>query len=113
MIGIELSPESARVRAGASAMFGGRSPHSARLAGLLIGRRRLDDGRWEVAVPFVRVESIVIHGISLQVGPWQDLIASGDMGWPVFGSISDGATIAVFIRNDAAELRELRAVLVV
>lgn len=94
-------------------MFGGRSPHSARLAGLLIGRRRLDSGQWEVAVPFVRVESIVIHGISLAIGPWQDLIAPGAMGWPVFGHVGSGDTIAVFIRNDAAELRELRAVLVV
>lgn len=64
-------------------------------------------------MPFVRVESIVIHGHSLPIGPWQDLIAPSDIGWPVFGSISYGSTIAVFIRNDAAELRELRAVLVV
>ena len=94
-------------------MFGGRSPHSAQLAGLLVGRRRLDVDRWEVAIPFVRVEAIVVHGISLPIGPWQDLIAPSDVGWPVFGRVRLDDTIAVFIRNDAPELRELRAVLVV
>jgi len=79
---------------------------------VLVGGRAVDADAWQVAIPFVRVEAIVIHGVSLPIGPWQDLIAAGDVAWPCVARVRIGQTLVVIVRNDAPELRELRVVLV-
>lgn len=93
-------------------MFHTRASASGQLAGLLVGSRRDDSEDWRPALDVVTVEAVIVHGVSLHIGPWQDLIADGDIGWPVFGTVRAGQTLVVYVRNDERELRELRAVLV-
>ena len=112
MHGVELSPASALVRPGRAAMFHTRANAAGQLAGLLVGSRRNDGDAWRPAIDVVTVEAVIVHGVSLHIGPWQDLIADGDLGWPLFGSVRLGQTLVVYVRNDERELRELRAVLV-
>lgn len=80
------------------------------MSGLLVGSRAsaLDD--WRPAIDRVTVESVVVEGRSLHIGPWRDLIASGDLGWPLFGYAC--GRFCVYVRNDEPTVRELRAVLV-
>ncbi|MGD9603912.1 MAG: hypothetical protein AB7O21_19630 [Gammaproteobacteria bacterium] len=82
---------------------------SGRLAGVLVGARRSSVDAWRPAIDSVTVESVVVHGVSLAIGPWADLIVDGDIGWPLFGN-ARGGTFVVYVRNDAPELRELRVV---
>lgn len=93
-------------------MFHARAPSAGQLAGLLVGSRRDASDTWQPAIDAVMVEAVIVHGVSLNIGPWQDLIADGDLGWPLFGVVRRGQTLVVYLRNDARELRELRAVLV-
>ena len=110
--GIELSPVSALVRPGGSVLFSARSTTSARIVGLLVGSRRDDQDDWAPAIDLARVELVAIHGVKIPI--WQDLVHDdGAAGWRLFGSVACGKTIAVCIRNDARESRELRAVLLV
>lgn len=111
MFGLELSPASAFVRPYRSACFHTHAA-SGKLAGLLVGGRASSIDAWQPAIERVTVEAVIVQGISLHIGPWQDLIASGDLGWPLFGSVSAPQSFVVYVRNDAPELRELRAVLV-
>jgi hypothetical protein len=92
-------------------MFHTRAASAGQLAGLLVGARHDARDEWRPAIDAVTVEAVIIHGVSLHIGPWQDLIALGDMGWPLFGRFRSGHTLVVFVRNDAREARELRAVL--
>ena len=92
-------------------MFHARASTSGQLAGLLVGSRRDAREQWQPAIDAVTVEAVIVHGVSLHIGPWQDLIQHGDLGWPVFGRVRAGQTLVVYVRNDARELRELRAVL--
>lgn len=107
-----MSPASALVRPQRSAMFHTRANAAGQLAGLLVGARRTARDDWQPAIDAVTVEAVIVHGVSLHIGPWRDLIAQGDLGWPVFGRVRPGQTLVVYVRNDARELRELRAVLV-
>jgi len=93
-------------------MFHARASTSGQLGGLLVGARRNAGEEWKPAIDAVTVEAVIVHGVSLHIGPWQDLIASGDLGWPLFGPVRPGQTLVVYVRNDARDLRELRAVLV-
>jgi hypothetical protein len=107
-----MAPVSAFVRPERAAMFHTRCPSAGDLAGLLVGSRRESRDAWTPAIAAVTVEAVIVHGVSLPIGPWQDLIADGDIGWPLFGRVRVGQTLVVYIRNDAREIRELRAVLV-
>lgn len=110
--GIELSPQSALVKPGCKVLFSSRSTTSARIVGLLVGCRRDEQDDWAPAVDVAHVELVAIHGVVIPI--WQDLIHDdGAAGWRLFGSVAHGKTIAVCIRNDAREPRELRAVLLV
>ena len=111
VFGVELSPASALVRPYRSAMFHTYAA-SGKLAGLLVGGRASSRDVWQSAIERVTVEAVIVQGISLHIGPWRDLIASGDLGWPLFGAVHARQSFVVYVRNDAAELRELRAVLV-
>jgi len=92
-------------------MFHGRAAAAGQLAGLLVGSRRDEFDPWTPAIDAITVEAVIVHGVSLHIGPWADFINAGDLGWPVFGRVRGGQTLAVYVRNDARELRELRAVL--
>lgn len=92
-------------------MFHTCASSAGQLAGLLVGARRNDAEQWQPAIDAVTVEAVIVHGVSLHIGPWQDLIAHGDLGWPLFGVVRPGQTLVVYVRNNARELRELRAVL--
>lgn len=111
MQGVELSPASALVRPGRSVLFSTRSPTTGNLIGLLIGGRRDAREAWQVAIDAVAVELLAVHGVAMHIGPWQDLAPVDGIGWPVFARVRTGQTIAVCVRNDARELRELRCVL--
>lgn len=111
MFGLELSPASAFVRPLRTAMFHTRATSAGQLAGLLVGARRNEREQWRPAIDAVTVEAVIVHGVSLHIGPWRDLIAHGDLGWPLFGSVRSGQTLVVYVRNDGRELVELRAVL--
>ena len=111
MRGVELSPESARVRPTRAAMFHTYRA-SGQLAGLLVGSRRSSVDAWQPAIERVTVEAVIVQGRSLHIGPWQDLIGDGDIGWPLFGHVHAPQSFVVYVRNDEPELVELRAVLV-
>lgn len=108
MHGIELSPASAIVRPYREAMFAAHC--HGQLAALLVGMRRSSLDAWVPAIDDITVTSVVSRGISLAIGPWQDLGAVGEIGWPLFGYAR--APLVVYVRNDRPELVELRAVLV-
>lgn len=109
MRGVELSPASALVRPYREAMFCSHRV-GGQLAGLLIGSRRNARDDWRSAIDDVTVTHVIARGISLAIGPWQDLIAAGDLGWPLFGAAR--SPLVVYVRNDRPELVELRAVVV-
>jgi hypothetical protein len=109
MRGVELSPASAIVRPYREAMFCAHNI-SGTLAGLMVGSRARDDEAWKSAIDEVTVTCVVSCGHRLNIGPWQDLIASGDLGWPLFGTAR--SPFVVYVRNDRPELVELRAVVV-
>lgn len=113
MIGLELSPQSAWVQPYRTAMFHARANRGAQLAGVLVGARSDPDEPWAPAIDTITVEAVIVHGISLHIGPWQDLIEDGDVGWPLFGAggVAPGQMLVVYVRNDTPELRELRVVL--
>lgn len=113
MSGLELSPEFAAVHPGRAALFWVRVRSSATLAALLVGSRRRSSDEWSPAGRRVTVEAVIIEGVSLPLGPLRDVLPPGDLGWPLVGSVRSGQTVAVFVRNDGAQLVELRAVVVV
>jgi len=94
-----------------TAMFHTRATGAGQLAGLLVGTRRNEREQWRPAIDAITVEAVIVHGVSLHIGPWRDLIAAGDLGWPLFGSVRSGQTLVAYVRNDGRELVELRAVL--
>jgi hypothetical protein len=106
--GVELWPESAIVAPYRVAMF--YAVAEGKLAGLLVGSRASDRDEWQPAIDRITVESVVVEGRSLHIGPWQDLIGDTDIGWPLFGYAS--GRFVVYVRNDESRVRELRAVLV-
>jgi hypothetical protein len=110
--GLELTPEFAPVYPRRSALFWVRVRSHAKLAALLVGSRRRGDDEWSPAGRLVTVESCIVEGVSLPMGPLRDVLPPGDLGWPLAGSVRSGQTVAVFVRNDGAELVELRAVVV-
>lgn len=104
MRGVELHPESALVRPLQSAMFYTHDA-SGRLLALLVGARGRG-GDWQPAIETVTIEHVIVRGIKLAHGR-----QAIDIGWPLFGSVHAPQSFVVFVRNDAAELRELRVVL--
>jgi hypothetical protein len=57
----------------------------------------------------VTIELITIHGVSLPV--WRDVEEPQESGWPIVARVRVGQTIAVLVRNDRRDARELRAVI--
>ncbi len=110
--GLEMQPPAALVQHRAIRLFQLRSPGELWLAGVMIGRRNLDSWDWEPARLSITVESVVVHGIRLHIGPIRDLISPRDIGWPLYGTAHVDARICVYVRNDGPAA-ELRAVLVI
>lgn len=111
MFGVELSPVSAIVRPLRVVMFDAIAPCNGSLAGVLVGTRRGDD-EWAPAVGAVTIDAVLVHGVKAQgLLPFVEL-DDGNTGWRVTANVRSGQTLAVYIRNDLRELRELRAVLV-
>ncbi len=104
-----MSPASAFVRPRREAMF--TADVSGSLVGLLVGSRRSSIDDWRPAVYDITVTSVVACGVSLHIGPWQDLPKLDEVGWPLFGSAR--APFVVYVRNNLPELVELRAVVVI
>ena len=97
-------------RRGHRFLFRSRASSASTLLGVLVGARRDARSAWEPAIGNVTIEAVVIHGISLQIGPWIDL--ADPYGCPLFGNLRFGNTIAVFVRSNYPQTRELRTVIV-
>ena len=110
--GLELFPPSRLVRPKRAACFHSHAYGSGELVGLMVGARKNANEPWQPALDSVTVEAVVVHGVSLHIGPIQGLVRPGDIGYPLFARVRDGQTLVVYVRNNARELRELRAVLV-
>lgn len=99
------------MRALHSTMFSARAPNSGELAGLIVGASRGPADPWRPACGLVTVESVIVHGVHVQLGLASELDGSG-YGWRLFHRVSAGNTLVVFVRNDLRVPCDLRAVLV-
>jgi hypothetical protein len=112
MFGVALSPEFVPARPRGLVMFQGAAPATAELAGLLVGARRGAFEDWQPASDVVSVDAVIVHGVHVQLARTRQTLLDGKLGWPLTGRVRIGSTLAVYLRNDERELRELRAVLV-
>jgi len=112
MFGVALIPEFVPARPRGIVMFQGAAPTTAELVGLLVGARRDAGEDWQPASDVVSVDAVIVHGVHVQLARSRQTLLDGKLGWPLTGRVRIGATLAVYLRNDERELRELRAVLV-